>query len=140
KEGSCKGIIENPLIVGNSKTEVDRIEFHIPNLRSIWGTPVKTDDKIMANIRLQLGNGVYSVILDKVDDYEERRKKLQSVGGYSFLYHGVLTRVNKQTMNFEESSNVMNSLSNLLHLINGTRCAPLLRTGLLGDTMVYVDF
>lgn len=132
-------LLSNPIKYGTKDSEVDCVRFEIANLRSFNGNYVRKDNTAKGN-RLKFVNSESKIFIDQYWKYLSLKGNLSSTGGYQLLYTGILEPNNKGRITFKRASEILNSFSYFLIFINGRRCFPLFRTGLIENEIIWGDF
>jgi hypothetical protein len=128
---------------GDTSILVTKVGFAIPNLREFHGEPVK---KIKENGEIQklrnrliFDNDKYNIIIDKCSNFKELSESLKEKGGYIILYAGELSKKDN-SINYKETSDILDCFSSFLSFLNGRRVSPLFRKGFYENEEKWCDF
>ncbi|WP_160713140.1 hypothetical protein [Chitinophaga solisilvae] len=138
-----EGLIESTLAFGNLNDQVDSITFELPNLRNFEGEPIKrliTNKNRYQNGRIVFEDDDYIITIDKQDNYANKFKNLKKTKGFDLLYTGIIKPKLVNRVAFIELNKVLNAFAYFLQLINGRKCSPLLRKGLLQSREIAFNF
>jgi hypothetical protein len=125
--------------VGQKEINVEHVLFEIANLRSFYGRPVQTKNSGHRN-RLIFENIESRITIDKYTNFMELRWNLNETGGYQLLYTGKLELKSNKKISFEKSSEILDTFSYFLLFINGRRCFPLFRSGIIDSNEVWSSY
>lgn len=139
KDGYIECSLFEQIEYGSKKDEVDCVRFEIANLRRFWGSYVRKGNSASQN-RLEFSNKDAKIIIDQQDNFMPLRSNLIANGGYQLLYSGKLELNNNKKISWEKASEILHCFSHFLILINGRRCFPLFRSGLINDEIIWGDF
>ncbi|WP_226391013.1 hypothetical protein [Penaeicola halotolerans] len=130
-------------ILGDEELTVDEVYFSIPNLIELFGSRVNiigNSKKIRSiNSRLKFEFKNLIIEIDRLPDYQERKKMLEAVGGYHLLYAGRITS-KKGVISSSELANLKNYLFRFLSFINGFWTGPLFYSGLQKGVKRWTDY
>lgn len=132
-------LLPDKISYGDDECEVDCVRFEIANLKRLNGNYVRNDNSARQN-RLEFINKEAKITIDQNDKFMSLRGNLVSSGGYQLLYTGKLELHNNRKVSFKKASEILECFSYFLIFINGRRCFPLFRTGLLSDKILWGDF
>lgn len=125
--------------VGQKEINVEHVRFEIANLRSFHGSIVRTSKSGIHN-RLEFINTESKITIDKYANFSELSHNLNETGGYQLLYTGKLELNSKKKISFEKSTEIIETFSYFLLFINGRRCFPFFRTGIIDNCEVWSSY
>ncbi|OQP43593.1 hypothetical protein A4H97_33890 [Niastella yeongjuensis] len=132
------GILTGEITWGDRKIQVDKIIFEIPNLKEFIGEGIKTGTNVRKG-RITLENDKYIITLDKIFDFNTQYRKLESYGGYIFLYSGMLTK-KKGSLNFDEAKTTLECLHWFLSFVNGSRTSAMFIKGVANEQLIWQNY
>ncbi|MCC6725194.1 MAG: hypothetical protein IT258_11840 [Saprospiraceae bacterium] len=103
------------------------------------GEAIKYSDSKMQRGRLKFDDGKTSIHIDKIDDFDNRLKRLKDTGGYFTLYNGRLT-CSQGSLSFADAKDTLSAFTYFLYFINGSRCSAIIRQGIYQENEVWCDF
>lgn len=142
ESSELEGILCGECVLGDKSVPVTKARFCIPNLRTIYGEPVKQIDKdgpSLARARLYLKNS-YQILLEKNRKFDKQFKKLKDKGGFQILYQGELEDQQGRPILLGKIQELRQCLGFFLSFINGQRTYPLFFQGLHDDEVVWTDY
>lgn len=137
-----KGTLSQQAVFGDKSIAVEKIIFSVPNLRDLYGLPVKkiTSNNLSTSMnRLRLENDNYLICIDKCSDYKNRQESLEEKGGYIILYYGELTS-KKGSLKLEDTKDVFHCLDTFLTFINGRRTSAMFLQGIYESEVIWCDY
>ncbi len=139
---SFRGMISHPAIKGDQLVPVNQIIFSIPNFGDFIGYNVQKVSGSMNSAikaRLSLECKEYAISIDRHIDLKERLRNVSDNGGYHILSDGLVeSKIGKIT--FEQSQEIMLSLSTFLTFVSGKRTSPIFRIGYLDNKESWKDY
>lgn len=133
------GTMTKDAIIGQKSLNIDKVRFSIPNLREIYGKPVKTNSKEITSNRLTLNYNNTPIFIDKCSNYTKKKELLSEYGGYIILYGGELVCTNG-TISIKEVNDIFCCLDTFLTFINGQKTATQFLQGMLQETTIWNDY
>jgi hypothetical protein len=132
------GCINSPFVVTHAPEKTDTIYFELPNFRDFLGSPVNANDW-MKRDRLTFENKDWSVIIDKVPDYDRIKNELSDTGGYALLFTGALHH-KKGKVGQQQMQAMVKPLGIFLSFLNGRRCYPCFLQGQGAQGITWTDY
>lgn len=132
------GCINSPLVITRTTELTDRVHFELPNFRDLLGSPVNANEW-MRRDRLAFENEDWSVIIDKVPDFERLKNELHDTGGYALLYTGALQHKNGK-LDQQQMQDMVRPLGMFLSFLNGRRCYPCFLQGQGEQGAAWTDY
>lgn len=132
----------NLFTLGDSTVKVTEVSFSIPNMREFHGDPVKEVTQAgvrMERSRLTLDDKPFKIVIDKLENYKERKEKLDETGGYLITYAGKIT-TKKGSISLSDLRKWHDRFHHFLYFLNGRRVAPMFYTGKHGDEISWNDY
>lgn len=120
------GLIK-PLIRGAGQN-LSHIIFHLSNFYNLNGKPISTL-KVFYMGRLILEAGGWSISIDKLENFEDIIKSLESEGGYAITHVGKLQRTDNTSFTAEEAEDILEALRWFLSFSRGFWTSPILLVG-----------
>lgn len=137
-----EGSMVSTTVIGDKTISVSKIKFKLPNFIDLQGAPIKhRDAKGLKNskARIIFNDADYTITLDKLVNYDDLSKKLESKGGYMCLYNGEITK-NKGSISFDDLQELTYSFSTFLSFLNGKRSSILFLQGIYDDEVIWTDY
>jgi hypothetical protein len=136
------GTLISETVLGDKSVPVNKLTFGVPNLRDFYGLTVKKVDGTTVHTydaRMVFEDDEYIITIDKHLDFREKKKLLNSRGGYILLFSGELVK-KKGDILLSNSDDVLYCFSNFLSFLNGRRTSPLFRKGFVNGELVWCDY
>lgn len=143
EEGNyVSGVLKNQAVTGDKSVPVSKVRFTIPNLRDFHGSPVKkiSGENIKSiRGRIELEDDNYHITIDKCLNYTDRKKLLESNGGYIIQYNGELIS-KKGVINFNNLDDILHCLNTFLTFLNGSRTSAFFIQGIHDEEVIWCDY
>lgn len=138
--GLCEGSIDD-LKLHDIEIPVHEIRFCLANMRVFPGLPIRLDERSLSDYpgRLIFKSGDFTIYLDQVLDYKQKKQRLKYYGGYSILYTGKIFKKHG-LITLKEFTEWHDRFHTFLSFINGRRVAPIFYTGFLHDKEEWADY
>jgi len=139
---TISGIADGHFIRGDKSIPTEKVTFSVPNFVELFGEPIISKvggQQKHYHGRIVLECDDYTLVLDKVHDYKERKVSLKSNGGYLPMYSGELVS-KKAALLWSQIDPIFDCLSSFLSFLNGRRTAALFQQGKNGDETAWQDF
>jgi hypothetical protein len=117
-----------PRWVFNHNTEVQKIIFHLPNLRGFRGETIREGQGVRVG-RQTLAAAGWKIVIDENNEMRELSKELKETGGYGITHTGCLVRQDGLPFSIADAEEHLNSLHWLLSFCNGRWTGPFLWIG-----------
>jgi hypothetical protein len=122
-----------PIIgLGDQRTKMASIFFHLFNYRQIFGTRQSTEmngNAIYAIPHVDLKASGWNVELKSLQTNRETFETLQETGGYGLTHVGCLRKEDCSNFNGKTAEDMLNALRHFLSLSKGMWCNPCLAVG-----------
>lgn len=137
------GQMRGDAVSGDKAVEVDKILFSIPNFRAIGNSHVSKKAVNRSAIyhikRNILQDDRYQIKIDSCINSEKRQKLLDEKGGYLIQYCAELTSL-KGSLGFNETKELLESLSDFLSFLNGKRTSSFFHKGIHNNKTIWIDY
>lgn len=136
------GPFSNQVVSGDASISVSVVHFAFPNLREFAGGPTQyshDESLTVSNGRHVFDYEKYELVLDRLYDYEERRKALILDGGYHLLYAGELKK-KEGSITLDEAREILFEFSSFMTFLNGRNTAAMFATGIHEGKILWQDF
>jgi len=118
----------------------DVIDFELANFHPIIGEPVRISDGERLGARrsrLTFTGGGWDLVLDEVEKYNDRVKKVKAEGGYVVSTVGQLRKSDGSKITTAEADAILPGVHTFLSFARGRWCTPLFPRGRLKDQDVW---
>lgn len=131
-----KGIFSRDCSTGNKLMPVSEVRFVVPNMGRFDGLTVKDENKSYRG-RISLSFHGYSIILDKLPDFDERIESLRKNGGYHITYSGKIEF--DRPVNLNQIKKKVEILNCFLKILNGKQVSAVFFTGVYEGENIWQD-
>lgn len=144
QNSEISGLVQAESVLGDKSISVSKINFVIPNLIDLFGSPVnvlsKDGDVIKScKNRVAFENDEFIITIDKSSKFNTLQDELSKKGGFVVLYAGEIIK-KKGSIQYAELQELIYSFSVFLTFLNGRRCSPLFLQGIHDDDVIWTDF
>lgn len=134
--GSMSGIIVN----GDRSIEVQKINFSIPNFKSLSGLPLKKSSELrLYKGRIFLESDEHQIFIDKIFDHDTKQELLEVSGGYIIQYNGEII-FKKGKINHDSLQKTIYRLNIFLSFISGRQTAACFIQGIFDDEIIWTSY
>ena len=136
-EWFVKGVFAMDCNTGDPLIPVKEVRFVVPNMDKFDGLILKDESKSYRG-RIHFSFDGYSIILDKLPDFENRINALKKNGGYHITYSGKMVLDN--AVNLNDVRKKIEVLNCFLRFLNGKQVSAFFFTGIHDGENIWQDF
>ncbi|NIJ52443.1 hypothetical protein [Dyadobacter arcticus] len=136
-EASC----DNKTIMGDSSIQVQKLEFVVPNLRSLTNEYHIEQEFGYSFVHLIVfRDNEVEVRIQEMYDFDQKMSQLNSNGGYAATYFGEASKTNSKTFSLREERELMEKLATFFSFLNGRRTTPIFIQGKSEGVVYWTDY